>query len=318
MMTKITKGTSFSGLLNYILDDKKNAEIIAIEGVSDFDKNAMIRGFELQASMNTRVEKKVGHISLNFLKEDFAKLDNQTMAQIATEYLSAMGITDTQFVVARHFDKEHSHCHIAFNRINNHGKTISDSNEHFRNFRICKDLKQKYGLTFSQGKTDVNRERLKGTQKTKYQIYDALKECVPKSNDWSDLVVNLTKHDVDLKFKTKGSTDKVEGIIFSKNGCDFSGSKIDKQFSYWNIEKGFSQKSEQELSQNLKLQDDAFSIIGASKTVWEDFSPSANLPSITFSGSTSSPGACQHVGDEDEEERKRKKKKKRQKIYYSL
>ena len=146
MTTKITTDTSFSELIDHILDNKKDAEIVAIEGVRGFDKKSMIADFELQASMNNRVSKKVGHISLNFMKEDLEKLDNETMAEIARKYLSEMGIVDTQFVVVRHFDKEHPHCHVCFNRINNHGKTISDSNEYFRNFKICENLTEKYGL----------------------------------------------------------------------------------------------------------------------------------------------------------------------------
>ncbi|MDR0438468.1 MAG: relaxase/mobilization nuclease domain-containing protein [Bacteroidales bacterium] len=91
-------------------------------------------------NFNNRVSKKVGHISLNFVKEDFEKLSNETMAEITKKYLTEMGITETQFVIVRHFDKEHPHCHICFNRINNYGKTISDSNEYYKNFKVCERL----------------------------------------------------------------------------------------------------------------------------------------------------------------------------------
>ncbi|MCL2245647.1 MAG: relaxase/mobilization nuclease domain-containing protein [Lentimicrobiaceae bacterium] len=307
-MSKITKGSSFSGLLNYTLDDKKNAEIIATEGLNDFDKDSMIRGFETQASMNTRVAKKVGHISLNFLPEDAPKLSNKGMADVAKEYLKGMGIVDTQFAVVRHYDKNHTHCHIVFNRINNKGKTISDSNEHFKNARICKELKKKYGLTFSEGKANVNRERLKGTEKTKYQIYDALVECVPKSKNWGELTLNLIKHDINLELKTNGTTGKTNGVVFSKDDCSFSGSKIDKQFSYWNIERGFSQKFEQELSQKSNSPDDE-GIVGASKGTWEDYQHSvSNLPTISSYGGSSPLSKPKNQPIDDEEEQKRKMK----------
>ena len=39
------------------------------------------------------------------------------------------------------------HCHLIFNRVDNNGRRISDSNWLKRNVRICKELKQKYGLT---------------------------------------------------------------------------------------------------------------------------------------------------------------------------
>jgi hypothetical protein len=143
MLTKIAKGTSFSKLLDYILDENKNAEIIAFEDVRRNDKSSMIADFELQASLNERVGKKVGYISINFKKEDLENLSNEVLAKIAEEYLVEMGITDTQFVVVRHFDNSY---HICFNRINSQGKTISDSNEHFRSFKIREKLTSKYGL----------------------------------------------------------------------------------------------------------------------------------------------------------------------------
>ena len=41
---------------------------------------------------------------------------------MAREYMEKMGIKDTQYIIGRHFDKEHPHVHIAFNRIDNNGR----------------------------------------------------------------------------------------------------------------------------------------------------------------------------------------------------
>ena len=40
-----------------------------------------------------------------------------------------MKITDTQYIIVRHQDREHPHVHIVFNRIDNNGKSISDRND---------------------------------------------------------------------------------------------------------------------------------------------------------------------------------------------
>ena len=74
------------------------------------------------------------------------------MAEIALEYMERMGIRDTQFFIARHFDKEHPHIHIAYNRIDNDGRTISDKNERLRSARICKELTLKYGCTWPKAR----------------------------------------------------------------------------------------------------------------------------------------------------------------------
>ena len=47
-----------------------------------------------------------------------------------------MKITDTQYIIVRHQDREHPHVHIVFNRIDNSGKTISDRNDMYRNEQL--------------------------------------------------------------------------------------------------------------------------------------------------------------------------------------
>ncbi len=49
------------------------------------------------------------------------KLSNELMGQISGDYLKQMGISDTKYIIGRHYDKEHPHLHIVFNRVNNNG-----------------------------------------------------------------------------------------------------------------------------------------------------------------------------------------------------
>ena len=147
-----------------------------------------------------------------------------------------MGITDTQFLIVRHFDKEHPHVHIAFNRIANNGRTISDRNERIRSARICKEITRKYSLYLSSGKERVKQHRLKEPDKTKYGLYSILKSEVSRFGDWQQLAANLEKQGVDMRFKYKGKSDEVQGIVFTMNGYSFSGSKIDRRFSYSKID----------------------------------------------------------------------------------
>ena len=46
------------------------------------------------------------------------------MTQIAKEYMQTMGITDTQYLLVRHLDQPHPHCHLVYNRVGNNGQTI--------------------------------------------------------------------------------------------------------------------------------------------------------------------------------------------------
>ena len=236
MIAKIVKGSSFKGVVNYILDKEKDAKILICDGLFVENKNTIAMSFDAQSKMNPMVTKPVGHISLAFHKEDEHHLTDRAMAGIALEYLKEMGITDTQVLIVRHFDKEHPHVHIAFNRIANNGRTISDRNERIRSARICKELTKKYNLYFASGKERVKQHRLKEPDKTKYGLYSILKSEVSRCGDWQQLAANLEKQGVDMRFKYKGKSDEVQGVVFIMNGYSFSGSKIDRQFSYSKID----------------------------------------------------------------------------------
>ena len=186
--------------------------------------------------MNSRVSKPVCHISLDFSAQDKDKLSNQLMGQIAHDYMKQMGIVNTQYIIARHFDKEHPHIHLVYNRVDNNGKTITDSNDRFRSEKICKELTEKYGLYFATGKENVKEHRLKEPDKTKYEIYYSLKTLVPKCKNWQQLTNELQKAGIKTEFKAKGNSDEVQGVRFEKNGYLFNGSKVDKMFSYSKID----------------------------------------------------------------------------------
>ena len=236
MIAKIVKGKSFKGVVNYVLDKAKQTELLAAEGVRCKSRESIIRSFIAQSGLNPKVSKTVGHISLDFSVQDKDKLTNAKMVQIANEYMTKMGIVNTQYIIGRHHDREHPHIHIVFNRVDNNGKTISDKNDRYRSEKICKELTEKYGLYFAQGKENVKVHRLKEPDKTKYEIYDILKAAVPKCRNWNELKKELQKQGIATAFKNKGNTNKVQGVMFGKNGYKFNGSKIDRQFSYSKID----------------------------------------------------------------------------------
>ncbi|MFI3293195.1 MAG: relaxase/mobilization nuclease domain-containing protein [Rikenellaceae bacterium] len=241
MMAKITKGGSFGGAVKYVMDEKKSANLIDSNGVRVRDLEAIAQSFEMQSEMNCRVSKPVGHISLDFSQQDWKKLDDVLMAKIAREYMMRMGILDTQYIVGRHHDKMHPHCHIIFNRVDNYGHRISDSNDRLRSEKICKELTLKYGLHFADGKEKVKRHRLRGKDATKYKIYDSLARNVILSKSWAELESRLHADGIEVGYKTKGSTSQVEGVRFTADNTTFNGSKIDRQFSYSKINNALRQ-----------------------------------------------------------------------------
>lgn len=136
------------------------------------------------------VAKPVGHIALSFKPEDAPRLTDAFMARLAEEYLELMGIRNTQFIVVRHHGTDNPHCHIVFNRVNFDGKVISDSNDFKRNEKVTKMLKDKYSLTYSEGKQSVKTEKLHASEKVKYEIYRAVKEALRSADTWKEFKIS--------------------------------------------------------------------------------------------------------------------------------
>ena len=204
MIGKIKKGRSFGGCIRYVTQ-KDNAKIIASEGVLLGTAEEMARSFRWQCLLNPDVTKPVGHIALSFKPEDAPRLTDAFMASLAEEYLELMGIRNTQFIVVRHHGTGNPHCHIVFNRVDFDGKVISDSNDFRRNERVTKMLKEKYSLTYSEGKQAVKTEKLHASERVKYEIYRAIKEALRNADTWKEFQNRLLKMGVDqMKEKTGG------------------------------------------------------------------------------------------------------------------
>ena len=244
MIAKIIKGAVFGGVINYMLSKEKGkAKVLASNNIGFIDQNLCADEFTLQASMRPNVQKPVCHTILSFSASDAERLTDDVMVKIANEYLHKMGYGDTQNLIVRHSDRQHPHLHICINRIGNDGKTISDRNEKYRSTKICRELTERYGLTIGEGKQEVNRSRLRGEDKLRYEIFDAINSILPQSKTWKDFVAELEQQDITTRFKTKGNTDVVQGIIFEKDGCSFSGSKIDRSCSFSRLNAEIEQNS---------------------------------------------------------------------------
>ena len=253
MIGKIVKGRSFKGCISYVMDSK-DAKLLASEGVLETDTTAIINSFFMQSLLNPNLSKCVGHIPLAFSPEDAPRMTDQFMERLAKEYMIEMNIENTQYIIVRHSNTSHPHCHIVFNRVDNDGKTISDKNDRYRNEKVCKQLKDKYNLTYGKGKEQVNTQNLKGSEKTKYEIYHAIKDTLPKVRSWKQFEQMLKNQGIDIEYKRKGQTDEVQGISFKKGDHSFKGSDVDRKFSYSKLDmilKENIQQQEQQLQQTV-------------------------------------------------------------------
>ena len=243
MVGKVISGSSFSGTVGYVM--KEESRILEAEGIMPPEVKDMVQDFKDQTLLNPRLKNTVGHISLSFSPKDAPRMTDALMTQIAKEYMQKMGITDTQYLLVLHLDQPHPHCHLVYNRVGNNGQTISDKNIKIRNAKVCRELTEKYGLYLAPGKEEVRREQLREPDKSKYEIYDAIKGSLPKCKNWNELESKLKDQGITMRYKYCENTDRKQGVLFSKNGFEFSGSKIDRAFSFTKLDNRFNHIQQQ-------------------------------------------------------------------------
>ncbi|MET3609414.1 hypothetical protein ABIC74_003285 [Mucilaginibacter rubeus] len=254
MIGKPITGRSFGGCVRYVVN-KQDAKIISAEGVRMQNAGTITHDFNLQRRMRPELGKAVGHLVLSWSKEDLSKLSDEIMVEQAKEYMDKVGICNTQFVVVRHHDREHPHLHVIYNRVDNNGNTITDKNNFAKNVKACKEITLKYGYHLGEGKDQVNRQALKGTEKTRYELFDIIKTTLKQSTDWKQLEAKLHKQGIGIAYKFRSGSTEVQGISFEKGDIKMKGSAIDRSLSYAGINTQLKVNRQMQQQQEIRRPD---------------------------------------------------------------
>ena len=241
MIAKIKTRADFGGIVNYANDQKnkkKSAILLAYEGVCAISNKTIADSFQIQASMRPKVKSSVKHVSLAFSPQDTIRFSDDEkgdtlMVEIAKKWMEQMGIRNTQYIIARHHDTKHPHCHLVFNRIDNDGNLISDSNERIRNAKVCRALTKEYGLYFAPKNSKArNKSRLRPHQLRKYNLRSSVLDARANSHSWNDFFSILKDLGIDMRFNHAENSDKIRGISFSQDEYSMAGSKLDRDLSF--------------------------------------------------------------------------------------
>lgn len=288
-MGDLKKRASFAKVVDYV-NNPRRARLLDSKDVR-LDSNATIaRSMQGQADdkPGRKLKTPVYHISLDFAHEDTPRLTDALMVEIAREYMRRMGIVNTQYIVSRHTDREHQHLHIVANRVDNDGKTVSDSNDNERNVKVCKALTGEYGLHFSKGKMNVKRDRLRGKDKVKYQIYDAVKAALPHCSCWSDLCDRLAKQGIGVHFRYDRRNAKILGVSFTKDEISFCGSRVDRSMGFYKLDKQLGGRIAEGMEWQPRVQDSGLD--GLTSQAMKGMATD-NHTADTFIGQPSLPGS---------------------------
>ena len=199
----------------------------------------------------------VGHISLDFHPKDAPRMADDLMAEIAQEYMTQMGLTDTPYIVVRHNDKAHPHCHIVFSRVDNAGKILTQTTNFKKNERVCKALNKKYGLNIGKSKLNTDVSKLRGKEKVRYQLVRDIAAIYLSSSvsDWRAFVDLLRKNGITVREKI-GKSGRVN-LYYGIGKHEFWYKKLDPFFSRENIEQKFKARREKQQAPKAQSQPSA-------------------------------------------------------------
>lgn len=152
MIAKISHGSSLYGVLAYnqLKVDERHADmlftsrIIEPQGDNPYTIGHLSRSFSDYLTANRKTEKPVLHISLNPDPKDC--LSEEQFVSLAEEYMRRMGFGDQPYIVYRHNDIGREHLHIVSVRVDETGRAISDSYEHGRSMKVCRELERQFDL----------------------------------------------------------------------------------------------------------------------------------------------------------------------------
>ena len=262
MIAKISSTENLGGALGYNFKkvEKEEASILLAQGLyqNKEETYTMTEVFtDMQALIpeKYRTKKMVFHCSLNPHPDE--KLSDETLTQIAKEYMEALGYGKQPYIVFKHNDIAREHIHIVSLRIDGEGKKINDKFEKRRSKQITDALERKYSLIPSSKVTDREMKEVSKIDTTKGNIKEQVAETllsVLKHYEFCSLgelnailsVYNLAVEEVKTEFRGK----KYEGLVYVPT--DDKGDKVSSPIHASDIGRGVGYTAVQNKIQKSK------------------------------------------------------------------
>ena len=263
MIAKISATENLGGALGYNFKKVEKGEaniLLAAELYQSkegrYTMEDVLADMEALIPKNCRTKKTVFHCSLNPHPDE--KLSDELLAQIAKEYMEALGYGKQPYIVFKHNDIAREHIHIVSLRIDGEGKKINDKFEKRRSKKITDTLERKFGLIPSSKVTD---KAMKETPKIdtnkgniKEQVANVVRMvlkhyCFCSLGELNAVLskYNLATEEVKTEFRGK----KYDGLVYVPT--DDKGGKISTPINASDIGRGVGYTAVQNRIQKSKL-----------------------------------------------------------------
>ena len=262
MIAKISATENLGGALGYNFKkvEKGEASILLAQGLyqnkeGTYTMAEVFTDMQALISEKHRTKKMVFHCSLNPHPDE--KLSDETLMQIAREYMEALGYGNQPYIVFKHNDIAREHIHIVSLRVDSRGQKINDKFEKRRSKKITDALEKRFGLIPSSKVTDkAMKETLKvdiGKGNIKKQVAETLRSVLKhyKFCSLGELnailsVYNLAVEEVKTEFRGR----KYDGLVYVPT--DDKGDKVSTPIHASDIGRGVGYTAVQNRMQKSK------------------------------------------------------------------
>ena len=151
MIAKISSTENLGGALGYNFKKVEKGEASILHAAELYQNKEgrytmedVLVDMEALIPKKCRTKKTVFHCSLNPHPDE--KLSDETLTQIAKEYMETLGYARQPYIVFKHNDIAREHIHIVSLRVDFDGNKINDKFEGRRSKKITNALEKKYNL----------------------------------------------------------------------------------------------------------------------------------------------------------------------------
>jgi Relaxase/Mobilisation nuclease domain len=269
MIGKVMHNSSFRATTRYVIE-KSGATLIGGSVAGDSVKE-LVAEFMWSNDLNPGLKHPVWHMSLSLPHDEH--LSDDQFSDLATQYFAGMvlladdhklvadrdrfrqrrdefvldGLSEYQYLVARHSDQEHDHVHIVASRINlNTGNGVELWRDKTRNQKILRCLEVEYGLTPVQNSWDVGKKSATKGQLEKQvttgeaSIQSRLQELIEVAAigqpEMPEMFERLMRQGVEVRHGWT-RTGKSKGISYSLEDVAFAGNQLGGRYSFPDLQK---------------------------------------------------------------------------------
>jgi Relaxase/Mobilisation nuclease domain len=269
MIGKVMHNSSFRATTRYVIE-KSGATLIG-GSIAGESVKELVAEFMWSKDLNPSLKHPVWHMSLSLPHDEH--LSDEQFSDLATQYFAGMvlladdhklvadhdrfrqrrdefvldGLSEYQYLVARHSDQEHDHVHIVASRINlNTGNGVELWRDKTRNQKILRCLEVEYGLTPVQNSWEVGKKSATKGQLEKQaatgeaSIQSRLQELIEQAAigqpEMPELFERLMRQGVEVRHGWT-RTGKSKGISYSLEDVAFAGNQLGSRYSFPGLQK---------------------------------------------------------------------------------